>query len=210
MDGWAADRRKYSCVGCDERGSLCHGGGRDDAVRWISRKGFEFGSENSYMAGDRNLSYPESEDLVPPCVYRPIEFKAPAARKHGNFPERNGGNQQAVLLECRVGRCSSGFAKGPVAFQQPHENMCVKDDGIQRKASQRVRMGAMMSRLTEMDPLSAPKSVRGRRLPGTSWATGSPFLVIKTDSPVAATSSMILRHLALNSEALIVFTCYPL
>lgn len=44
---------------------------------------------------------------------------------------------------------------------------------------------------------------------GTSRATGLPFLVIWTLSPVAATSSITLRHLALNSEAFIVRMTTP-
>ena len=37
---------------------------------------------------------------------------------------------------------------------------------------------------------------------GRNSATGLPFLVIRTGSPVRATSSISARHWALNSEAL--------
>ena len=66
-----------------------------------------------------------------------------------------------------------------------------------------------MSPSIEAEPLSAPKRVSGLRLAGISWVMGTPFFVIKTASPVAATSSMILRHFALNSEALIVLIYTP-
>src|SRR5712692_11644530 len=62
----------------------------------------------------------------------------------------------------------------------------------------------MMSPRISPVPFRAPNRVFGRSSTGTSFETGLPFLVIVTGSPLLATWSMIFRHFALNSEALIV------
>jgi hypothetical protein len=60
--------------------------------------------------------------------------------------------------------------------------------------------GDSMSPLISMRPTKQPKKL-GASGAGTRFATGRPFLVMTTGSLVAATSSMIFRHLALNSPA---------
>src|SRR5580704_2278347 len=58
-------------------------------------------------------------------------------------------------------------------------------------------------------PESLPRKSSEGSSAGTSLATGRPFLVITTGSRVDWTSSMTLRHRALNCPAGIVFMTTP-
>src|ERR1700693_4777402 len=59
-----------------------------------------------------------------------------------------------------------------------------------------------MSPTIKSSSLRAPRRLGLRGRCGTSSATGLPFFVMTTATPVRATSSIRARHLALNSDAL--------
>lgn len=73
-----------------------------------------------------------------------------------------------------------------------------------RSSSQSGSRGLTISPRMVTDPLSAPNSVLGFSRSGTICATGLPFFVTVTGSPVAATSSSTARNFALHSEAFMV------
>src|SRR5438128_1709534 len=67
------------------------------------------------------------------------------------------------------------------------------------------RAGETTSPVTEPLPLKNPKISSVSVFTGTSFATGSPCLVITTVSRLALTSSMMARQLVLNAPAGMVF-----
>lgn len=108
-----------------------------------------------------------------------------------------------------MGQAPRFVTKELVSFQQLYQGMGIQQDRRHDSASQLVSRGLTMSPFIEAEPLRAPKRVSGLLLAGISWLMGTPFFVINTASPVAATSSMIWRHFALNSEALMVLINAP-
>src|SRR5262249_44123813 len=71
-------------------------------------------------------------------------------------------------------------------------------------ASHSTSIGDMMSPVINTLSFQMPRAVVFLLLCGTSSAAGLPFLVMTSVSPVRSTSSISARHLALNSEVLII------
>src|SRR5713101_2823002 len=80
--------------------------------------------------------------------------------------------------------------------------MCVEQDHF--SASHSTSIGEMISPVMNKRSFKMPRAFFFRGRCGTNSATGLPFLVITTAWPVRSTSSMMARHLALNSDALII------
>lgn len=93
-----------------------------------------------------------------------------------------------------------------IAFNQPEQRVCVQNDTPHFMASHSTPIGEMMSPIYLTDPRIDPKMGFRSSRACVSSATGLPRLVMTTRSPLSATSSIIFKHLALNSEAVMVRT----
>src|SRR6266849_7345594 len=71
-------------------------------------------------------------------------------------------------------------------------------------ASHSTSIGEMMSPVMNKRSFKMPRAFFFGGRCGTNSATGLPFLVITTAWPVRSTSSMMARHLALNSDAFMI------
>src|SRR5256712_4637475 len=86
-----------------------------------------------------------------------------------------------------------------------HQNCLYKIAYKSLPHSSEDRAGETTSPVTEPLPLKNPKISSVSVFTGTSFATGSPCLVITTVSRLALTSSMMARQLVLNAPAGMVF-----
>src|SRR5262249_20872466 len=95
---------------------------------------------------------------------------------------------------------SDFFDRGLDCGRQPNCGVCVEQDHL--SASHSTSIGEMISPLMFTLPFHMPRGLRFGTRCGTSSTSGFPFLVITMGLPVSATSSIRAKHLALNSEAL--------
>src|SRR5712691_1012423 len=123
-----------------------------------------------------------------------------AGKQPSEFPHSDRRDGQAAMTagsaDLRSGRAGKtfGILNGPnqnVGIQQYHREDSHASGSI----------GDSISPTTRITPLSLPMNSRSGSSAGTHLATGFPRLVITSGSRVLRTSSIRVRHRALNSAA---------
>ncbi len=182
----------------------------DDAISRVAVEVRQLRGTDSDIAIDRDLGYPLVELLVPPHPYFLGEPEPSSFLQDRDLPERDRRDSHNVGVPRPINLDPRLCTKFRITRPQPQNHLCVEQEqsGSSRlplvSASHSTSMGSPISPTISNRPRSIPNSVSGFVRYGTSRDTGRPCLVMTTSSPLLATSSMGMRHLALNSDALTV------
>src|ERR1039458_7895842 len=187
----------------DQRQALGAGGTADDSIGGIA--GIvtrELGCQGGDLGRDR-----QNGDSFDQQVERGFKRAVPAnaaARQHGRkLPNGNGGNRDSSLSAGAADRGSGRTGKRFRIVNRPEQDMRVQQN--QNADSHSSGGSASSSPTTSNTPFSLPmKSSFGSSM-GTSFATGLPRFVITNGRLVERTSSISVRHWALNTAAGISF-----
>jgi hypothetical protein len=195
----------------DQGNSFSPGGGADKPIDRI------FGIVARKLSGkDRDLSrYRLHVDArtgykIANCVFNRVMCpNRPSGDKKSQLPNSDIRNTQSITDPGSLNRRLCTPRKAIFVGNHPHEHVRIQKNHRKISQSSSGTAGDTMSPMTSTSPRMHPNTLSGWPSAGTSFATGRPFFVITTGSRVDRTSSMTLRHRALNCPAGIVLMTTP-